>query len=195
MTRRDAGFTLLEVLVALLIFGILMTGLVQGAQLGVHAWGVQNRTIAAEQDLAIVDQTVRRLIATMDPGNSAYGPPHFIGNRRSMAFTAALPAAVDAYGAPQAEVILTADAAHRLVLRWAPHFADPLAPVPPHVSVLLTGIDHLELAYWNPAPAPGHWVDQWADKTLPRLVRLRVVFPPDDPRRWPPILAAVESRP
>jgi general secretion pathway protein J len=190
------GFTLLEVLVALLVFGILMTGLVQGTQFGVRAWTLQSRAVGMHQDLDIVDRTVRRLVSTMDPGSRSVGPPTFAGNRRSMGFTAALPDAVDAFGSRQADVILSVDPAHRLVLRWAPHFATPIGAGPArHVTELLAGIDHIEMSYWTAGQTPDHWVDQWASDVLPRLVRIRIVFPPGDPRQWPPILAPVETKP
>jgi general secretion pathway protein J len=191
-----AGFTLLEVLVAVLVFGILMTSLVQGTQFGLRAWTLQAHIVEAHQDLDVVDRTLRRLVSTMDPGNRAYGPPNFSGNRRSMAFTGALPDAVDAFGTRQADVILSVDTAHRLVLRWAAHFAAPLGPpLAPHVTELLTDVDHLELSYWTAGQSQDHWADEWSSDVLPRLVRIKIVFGPGDTRQWPPILASVDTQP
>jgi general secretion pathway protein J len=36
-TATSAGFTLLEILVALIVFGFVMVGLTQGVQFGLHA--------------------------------------------------------------------------------------------------------------------------------------------------------------
>jgi general secretion pathway protein J len=193
--RPTAGFTLLEVLVALLVFAILMTGLVQGTQFGVKAWTLQTHAAETHQDLDVVDRTLRRLIGTVDPGTGVVGSAYFVGNRRSMAFTGALPDAVDAFGTRQVDVILSVTPAHRLVLRWAPHFATLLGPPPaPHVTELLSGVDHLELSYWTAGEAVDHWVDDWQSKIVPGLVRIRVVFMRGDMRQWPPILASVDTQ-
>jgi general secretion pathway protein J len=190
-TNRHAGFTLLEVLVSLLIFGILMTGLMQGTQFGIQAWSAQAHAVDRQQDLDLVDRTMRRLIGTMDP-DVHWGAKTLTGNQRSMGFTAAMPAALAAFGSRQVDVIVSVTPAHVLTLRWAPHYKTLVGPPPaPHVTELLSGVDHLELSYYTAGAQGAQWVSEWHGEELPSLIRMRVVFPPGDRRQWPPIVAAV----
>jgi general secretion pathway protein J len=189
-SRRAQGFTLLELLVALAVFGLLLASLAQGTRFALAAHGLQGRQIAADDDLDAVDRTLRHLISTMDPGLTADLTPHFVANARSMGFTADLPEA-SWYRTRQADVVIAVDAAHRLVLRWAPHYPRLLGlPPAPLVTPLLDGVDHIALSYWRNGPARGAWVDRWDGRTLPALVRLRIVFAAADHRHWPDIVAA-----
>jgi general secretion pathway protein J len=185
-----AGFTLLELLVALVIFGLLLTAMAQATRSALTASDLQARHIQADQDLDAVDRTLRHLIGTMDGTALASGAPRFIGNSRSMEFTAVLPAMAPLV-AWQADVRIAVEAGHRLVLRWAPHYDSLLgAPPLPRVTDLLDGVDHVELSYWVHGAARDGWVDRWQAAALPELVRLHIAFPPGDSRHWPDIVAA-----
>jgi len=187
MIRRQDGFTLLEILVALVVLGFLVVGLTQGVHFGLRAWAMQERIIGRHEDLDAIDRTLRRLIETMDPGTPG-DPLALQGSATSLAFTAELPMA-SPLPIRRADVGLGVDAAHRLLLRWTPHLhAIRFGPAPaPQTSELLRGIDHLELAYQG--PATGGWQSGWNQAGLPRLVRIRLIFAKGDPRHWPDIVA------
>ena len=89
--RGQAGFTLLEIMVALVVFGFLLAGLIQGVQFGLRAWNGQTALIAQRGDLDAVDTTLRGLIESMDPG-SATEAPNIVGLPHAVAFTTTLPA-------------------------------------------------------------------------------------------------------
>jgi general secretion pathway protein J len=187
---RALGFTLMELLVALVVFGLLLTALTAGTRFALAARARQAHRIETGEDLDAVDRTLRHLIGTMDPGVATDGAPHLVANAHSMGFIADLP--VSAWlPTRQADVIVAVDAAHRLVLRWAPHYATLLGPPPlPQVTPLLDGVERIDLSYWAPGPAHGAWTDRWDSTALPELVRLRIVFAPGDRRHWPDIVAA-----
>lgn len=192
MSRPDGGFTLLEILVALVVLGFLMLGLSQGTRYGLQALTAQGRLLEERAELDAVDRALRRLIERMDPGGPNQAPD-IQGGRTTLAFTSELPAAA-AGAAGLADVALMLNGS-RLVLRWAPRInAERFAPPPaPAEAELLRGVQQLDLAYWrratNDNPASG-WTDAWSEQALPELVRIRLVFPSGDRRRWPDIVAA-----
>jgi len=189
----QAGFTLLEILVALVVLGLLMLALTQGARFGLTAWEMQARGIATRDDLAAVDRALRRMIEQMHPGTPDE-EPRVTGLPGALSFRTALPLPAGAVPATLVEAALGVAATRHLVLRWTPYLpATRLGPPMPAVeTVLLRGVDHLELAYWRTARRgdPGGWQRDWRLRELPGLVRIRIVFAPGDPRHWPDIVAA-----
>jgi general secretion pathway protein J len=185
---RSAGFTLLEVLVALVVLGFLMIGLTQGVRFGANSWARQTRMMDQRADLDAVDRVLRRLIEQMDPGAPTQPPP-LTGDHAGFAFTSVLPYAA-LLRTREADMLLSVNAAHELVLRWTPHLhaIRLAAAAPPTDTVLLTGVDHMECAYWP--PAGGAWVNVWSGRVVPALIRIRIAFPAGDVRHWPDIVAA-----
>jgi general secretion pathway protein J len=184
----QSGFTLLEMLVALVVFGLLMVGLTGGVRFGLGAWSRQTRTIEAAADLVAADRALRRLVERLDPGVPS-APPLAIGAAGRFAFTADLPMA-SALPTRRADMVLTLDDRHRLVLRWTPHRRGP--PAPAQESELLAGVDRLVLSYWPPPPATG-WRSDWTAPVPPALVRIHLDLAG---RHWPDIIATpVRSQP
>lgn len=190
-TRRDRGFTLLEMLVALVVLGFVVAGLSQGLRFGLRATDRQERQSAERGDLDAIDRLLRRLIVQMEPGTSREPNP-VIGDSNAVAFTTDLGDAARALATSQAEVRLAIESG-RLVMAWRPFVhAQRLTPAPPpQRTVLLEGLDRIELAYWGrEGDEPAAWRSAWQQKALPTLIRIRLIFQPGANRRWPDIVAA-----
>ena len=187
MTGRN-GFTLLEVLVALAVFGLLLAGLTQGVQYRLRAWQSQAAIGGRIGDQDAVDRALRRMIEVMDPGDGTDAAPVSAGPGR-LEFITTLPNGVGIDPPRRIEAALLVDPAHRLVLRWRPYLhARRLRPSPPPVeTVLLEGVSQLDLSFWRQA---GGWIGSWRSPDLPALVRVRLVFPAGDRRHWPDIVVA-----
>lgn len=190
--RSDGGFTLLEVLVALVVLGFLMAGLAGGVRLGMQAWSAQDRATAAHGELDAVDRAVRRLIEQADPGDQSHAAG-IVGDGSRLVLTTRLPAVSDR----AVDAVLLVDARGRLVLRWTPQrFGRPIRPPPPPRDAdLLDGVASVQFAYW-PRGAPGSgtgggWRGAWNGPDPPALVRVRLGFA-DAARHWPDIVAAPE---
>jgi len=196
MTGDDCaqrGFTLLEILVALVVLGFLIVGLAEGVSLGVHAWSSQERLVNGHADMDATEGVLRRLVATADPGNGQANdsaPLH--GSAHTLAFITRLPISAAGLVTRNAEIGLGVDARHRFVLRWSlrPHAERLTPPPPPEQTVVLEGVDHVDFSYLRPPDQGGDWVDTWTLRTLPQLVRITVAFTGDDHRHWPTIEAA-----
>ena len=184
--RREAGFTLLEVLVGLVVLGFILAGLSQGVRYGLRAADAQTRLMDRTGELDSVDRTLRRLLTEADPGRLRDGPA-LQGTVGRVGFVSVLPGAVTGFVGQQVDVALGVDAAHRLVLRWTPHLhAKRLGPMPaPREAEIMRGVERIELAYWKDG-----WRAAWSENAMPELVRLRIVFPAGDPRHWPDVVVA-----
>src|SRR3978361_1013718 len=72
--RGTSGFTLLEVLVALAVFGFLLVGLSQTVRFGLMAWRQDARLSDGKTDLEAVDRSLRTVIENLVPAEEAGVP-------------------------------------------------------------------------------------------------------------------------
>ena len=190
MSVRERGFTLLELLVALVVLGMIMAGVSQGLRFGLRATERQEQLAAQRGDLDAVDRLLRRLVAQMDPGTRR-SPPVVLGNSDALSVTTDLGDAAGASNTTIADVeIMVQDS--RLLLRWrpAPHVARTAPPASASTVVVMEGVERIVFQYWGPVgDAPPGWSSQWRQRSLPRLVRIHLEFPPGTARRWPDIVA------
>ena len=185
MTRRAAGFTLIEILIALAVLSLVLVMLAQGSRAGLRALDAYHRAAQTEGGIVPVEQALRRMIERMEPGVYP-SPPAVLGTARSLVFTTELPDAA-AGGALTADARLEASNG-QLVLLWTPHAHGVPFSAPPTIrrDVLLDGIVTLDLTYAAKGDT-GSWQTTWTRPVLPGLVRLRLI-PSDGSRPWPPII-------
>ena len=191
--RGSGGFTLLEVVVALAIFGFLLVGLNQTVRFGLNAWKQDIRLSERKTDLEAVDRSLRSILENLTPSDDAAhasfdgSGDHLIGETRiRVPGSGLMPVRIEAG---------LAVSGNRLVLRWRPHrHAQMLgAATPPLETELVGGVARLGIAYWQPA---GVWVSSWHGQDLPFLIRMRVTFLGPSAPRWPDIVVApLLSRP
>lgn len=188
--RREAGFTLLEIVVALVVFGVLLLTLARGTEFGLTAFDRQDRMASESGRLQAVDALLRRLLSGLDPGTQVDGST-VTGARHALAFRAPLSIGGRRGGGdqpPMADLRLSVDDAGHLVLFWLPYrHVVRTGPAPaPNREVLLERVERIDLDYWS----DGGWHQRWDGRQPPALIRLRIVFPDGDPRRWPDIVVA-----
>jgi general secretion pathway protein J len=184
---QQAGFTLLEMMVALVVLSFLMIGLTQGQRFGFMAWHKQAAAIADHDQMDAIDRTLRQLLTQIELRGA--------GTQGELNFTGTLPMAV-ALGTRRADMDLQVNKDHQLVLQWTPRAHETqLGPPPlPTSTVLLSGVDRMDVGYWTggePASTDSAgWNDQSNATEVPKLIKLTITFPPGDRRRWPPIIVS-----
>ena len=148
----QGGFTLLEILVALLVLGFLLLGLSEGVRFGLRAWDTETKLVDRGADMDAMERVLRGLIVAADPGDFNEQPP-FHGTSHTVAFQSRLPTSGTGLVTRAADIGLGVDAKHRLVLRWSqhPHAERLTRPEPPHETVLLEGVDQVAFSYLRAA--------------------------------------------
>ena len=186
--RRQSGFTLIEILVALAVLGMLIAGLGQGITAGLHVWRTAMKMTDASDSLDTVDRALRRVIAHMDPG-TATEPPKFSAKADSLAFITTLPD-MPAMATSRVQASLGVDARRRLVLRWRPYIDATHPPSGAFDEIeLLGGVQGIGLTYWA---ADTGWTADWQSENMPTLIRIRLKFGRPGQRPWPDIVVAPE---
>ncbi|MFT8776786.1 MAG: prepilin-type N-terminal cleavage/methylation domain-containing protein [Gluconacetobacter liquefaciens] len=183
--RRQAGFTLLEILIALVVFSLVLLVLRQGFRTATMLFERQHVLLASQAELGAVDRLLRGLVKRADPGAGREGPL-FVGQSHGLVLRGTLPIALSGQPDIQADIRLSVDDRHRLLLIWLPYRHVIAPPAQERKQTLLTNVADLECTYFS----NGHWNTTWEADRLPILVRIRIRFPDGDPRRWPDIVAS-----
>lgn len=186
------GFTLVELLVALAILGMITLMLAASTRFGLRAWHRTDALEATAGELGLVRATLARDLALAYPEWNASDPTApvvgFDGTERRLGFLAPAPQAMG--GAGFARYLLAAGEDGRLTL--AATFET--APDPPdRASVLLEQASSIAFAYYGSpdGQAAPVWQPSWRNRrSLPLLIRIRVRLADGDERRWPDLVVA-----
>jgi general secretion pathway protein J len=181
----DTGFSLIEVIVALVVLGFLLAGLAQATRFGIAAWGLETRMAENAASLERMDRVLRRLIEQASPPAAADDKP-FTGQEHRMVFMTLLPNEPEAEPYRRAQVSVGVNDHHKLVLRWQPHPVAMLVGVQPSMQevVLADGMERIDFAYRQAAADGGKWSKTWADSGLPSVVQIHFVLSSGH-HRWP----------
>jgi general secretion pathway protein J len=191
MAARVAGYTLVEMLASLIIVGLISALMLSGLNTGRRAWERADVANFAGETISGAQLLLRERLEHAFPATRYDKIPtyaDFTGTAEGVNF---LSPPRDIH-APQALMRYTLGLASNgdLVLSSLTDLAvDPQAPG--EQLVLLHNVQQLDIAYFGVVPpdkAP-NWHDQWGQRAiLPLLIRIRVQFPPDDPRAWPELV-------
>lgn len=184
-TASDHGFTLIEVIVALVVLGFLLAGLAQATRFGITAWGLETRMADNAASLERMDRVLRRLIEQACAPTTADDKP-FVGQEHRLVFMTMMPNEPQAQPIRRAQVAIGVDDRHRLVLHWQPHpDAMTIGQAPKMQDVVLAeGMERIDLAYRQSTSDGGKWSKTWNDAMLPSTVQIHFVLA-DGRHRWP----------
>ena len=192
----DAGFTLLETLVALAVLGLLTVFLLQGLRIGSRY--LQTATSRAEPANAIgtVQDLLRRMLEETYPALS-YGDagpqPVFDGRPDRLTFTTMIPPQLGRDGYYRVDLVLSGG---HLQIRWQPERGQSVAFQGDDARGPYNLLDHvatLRLQYFgatSPQDSPG-WTDHWRSfSRSPTLLRMDVGFTKDQVVAWPSLVVS-----
>ena len=200
---KEAGFTLIEALVALFVFGLVATLVLGVLSMQARAESTLRGRIEAEDKVVLAQNTLRERMSAMrrlvDPrgGDTAF----FRGQSDRLEFIAPTFQAEGPRALYRFRLqVVTGDRLvlytlnERTSLQATTSEARGWAPLE-----LLDNVTRLEIGYFGPDRFTGAdtWQLDWMSRTaLPKLVRIRAVMGQGDVRRWPLLIVrpAPQSR-
>lgn len=196
---RRTGFTLLELLIAITLLGLLMAGLLGGLRLGARAWDIGAERLDESARLLTVHAFLE---ARLDHAMPIYVADDrdrevlaFTGESDRLTLLTTLPDQLGP-GLHRLTLGLAGQGPQaRLVVAWrpfSPRGNDASAEADDGGRrVLLRGVERLEFGYFGAVgqETEPSWHPTWQDEDLlPTLVRLRLQFAPGDRRVCPELV-------
>jgi general secretion pathway protein J len=184
--RRQAGFTLIEMVVAMALLGSMMLLMYSGLTFGLRGWDAADASGRRTADRRIAENFLRREISETFP--MRFKDPMtlkiaFEGKEDSLRFASARPAGISAAGLSLVGVTLENDDVKRtrsLVMRRAmpDDDAKDFAPLDrADRTVLFEGLEGVKFEYFgseNDFTEP-EWTEQWEHAgRIPQLIRVRI---------------------
>ncbi len=187
------GFTLLEVLMALTLLALLLGLAWSSLRTAIQASRAGEALIARSEQTRTVQTFLRRQLAqsmplTYERLEDAGEERRFEGDGERIRFVAPMPGYLSRGGAHVQTLALVdsrLEFTHAQLNGFDPLDEDPAAAEP---VVLVEGIarGRFEFRDFDDAGRLGDWTDAWDNHgRLPLMVRLKLEFDRDDPRRWP----------
>jgi general secretion pathway protein J len=197
-----AGFSLLELVVALTMIGLIAAAAFGGLRLGTRAWESGDRKTNAVAQSRLAQGFLRRQIAAAYPlvleSELAEKQVAFRGLPERVTFIASLAAHLGRGGLYRLTLGFVEEGdTGRLIMRRRLHQPDwdffEDAQEQDTTTVLVGGIERAVFSYFGRSRPGGQasWHDTWQDRTvLPLLVRLDVTYADRRRAEWPQLIIA-----
>ena len=194
---KQKGFTLLELLIAMTLLGMILVLLFGGLRLGVRSWDASQKQVDSLNTVRSLENFLRRELSLAYPYLWKNVPGRrvaFLGERNKLSFVAQLPSRVGGGGLYVISVEMEQRSkVQRIVWKHLPvssQMQDFSALAETSEMVLaaseLGNVEEIWLTYFgqeNESAAP-RWLDRWENSTrLPMLIRVQVKL--SNNAQWP----------
>ncbi|MBS0557624.1 MAG: prepilin-type N-terminal cleavage/methylation domain-containing protein [Proteobacteria bacterium] len=202
---RNAGFTLLEVLLAIILLGLLIAGAYGGIRASAHAMRAGEAAIDRTDRLRTAQEFLRRQLSQILPLEFARdnntGAIHvFDGDARRMRFVAAMPGYLSR-GGPYVQTLELAPGRSGLQLRFSDVMLNGYATnqdsgkrADDEAVVLFDHIadGRFEYRALDADGNLGNWSSDWPDPGItPLMIRIRLTMQPGVQMPWPTLDVAL----
>jgi len=193
--RGQAGFTLVEVVIALAVFGLLMAALAGGLGFSLKASRAGARLTETTLAMARLDDLLHREIGRalrLRVDGRPHAPLAFAGRADGLRFPISSPSYPTEAGLYEVRFEIAALAGRETLLYTRlPYAEGPVADADDRARALLGDLAAtIRFAYYDGKA----WQDRWQDaNALPRLVRLRISEPGSGALLWPDIVVRPEA--
>lgn len=196
---RQAGFTLLEVMIASVLLAVMMTLLLAGMRLGADSWEQGERLAERATRMLVADNFFRSHLSDVKPlfdtsanALGVAGAPArllFRGGPDFLEYAGTLPPQVRGGMYKFRLYFVQEDGRSDLKLALRPFSPTAATDEPIEDVLVLENVESLRFSYYkvsNVQNEPSRWVEQWQENSLPALVRVEIVLAGEP--AWPPIL-------
>ena len=196
----NAGFTLLEVLIALVLLSFILMMLYGSLFTGARSWRDSEIRSQKTDDKRLVLSFIRRQLGEAMPMIQVGERERrvmFRGENSSLQFVSSLPAHHAGSGLYFLKFVVHQDALwlkYTTLTRDKAMFEEDIFVEAEAIS-LLGDIETIDLDYFghDTVDAKPAWHNEWDNKErLPELIRFRIIA--NEPDLWPPLLIAVRSQ-
>lgn len=197
-----AGFTLIEVLIAMTLLGIMVVLLFSSMKICADSWQKGEDKITEVNDVAVVYQFFQHHLAAAKPLWNNFSEDNqefsFQGKNQEVQFVSAFPASAKKSGLQLFSLNLIDDGDEQIIqVSIIPFF--PLAEGEEwrkEEVTLLRHVKQFSLSYYSQddPQAEGIWQEDWIEQeALPRLVKIKIER--DGGGYWPEIIVDLKSDP
>ena len=189
--QNESGYSLVELLVVLALFGLIAIAMTGGIRFGARAWEKSGAQADAIERIEGAQNMLRTLLQRvvprdLDPENPA-DPDVFQASRYRMTFTALSPSAIEANGLARFVLEVTeASGKKKLNLSWTGisgttvRQTQTLLVDASDISFAFATLDQTGVFVWR-----DDWIEQFG---APALVIVRAKFPVGSAIQWPELV-------
>jgi general secretion pathway protein J len=191
----DAGFTLLELLVAMTLLGLLMTVVFGGLRFGARAWERAETDSSGTDEIRLAQSILRHELELTYPkfvlGDLRRPHIDFEGTADGVTFLSPAPTALEVAG--RATIAIRRTTLNgRIALALSARHELALDSTPADTEVLVDDLRALEFSYYGSQGRDDtpNWHNTWENQTrVPDLIRIQATFG-DRRRVWPDLIVA-----
>lgn len=193
--RSNAGFTLIEVLIAMTLLGIMVVLLFSSMRICAESWQKGEDKIAQVNDIAVVYQFFQHHLTTARPlwddftdkGSRTFS---FQGKHEEIQFVSSFPASAKKTGLQLFSIKLVKDNEGQYIqVAITPFFPSAEGEEWRNEEVvLLNHVSNFSLSYFgsDDVQGEGYWQDVWQQESQPRLVKVKIER--EDGSYWPEMI-------